>query len=111
MMGTAQAKVPTRATQGEVIQIKTKLYHPMETGWRKDANGNEVPRKRAHVFVCRFKGREVFRANFHTGVSADPYLSFYTKAIESGVYEFTWTEDDGTEFSASAPITVVSVAQ
>jgi sulfur-oxidizing protein SoxZ len=78
----------------------------METGWRKDASGNTVPRKRIHSFACTLNGKPVMQATFDAGVSADPYLSFFTTATESGVYEFTWIEDGGAEFGASASIRV-----
>jgi sulfur-oxidizing protein SoxZ len=103
----AHVRVPRQAVRGELIHVKTKLEHPMETGWREDASGRKVPRKRIHSFACRLGPRTVFRAQFHAGVSADPYLSFYTRATQSGVYEFTWTEDGGAEFKASAAIEVV----
>ena len=32
-------KVPKEAKKGEVIELKTLLSHPMETGFRKDASG------------------------------------------------------------------------
>jgi sulfur-oxidizing protein SoxZ len=36
--------VPRKARRGEVIEIKTLLSHPMETGYRRDNVGNPIPR-------------------------------------------------------------------
>ena len=82
-----QVSVPRRAARGEVVLVRAKLRHPMETGWRKDASGATVPRKRIHGFQCAFNGLEVFRAVLHAGVSSDPYLAFNVVASESGDFE------------------------
>ena len=37
-------RVPTSAKKGEVVEIKTLITHPMETGQRKDSDGKIVPR-------------------------------------------------------------------
>ena len=34
-----RVKVPRRARAGDVVLVRAKLRHPMETGWRKDASG------------------------------------------------------------------------
>ena len=36
-------KVPKQASAGEAITIKTLISHKMETGLRKDADGNKIP--------------------------------------------------------------------
>jgi sulfur-oxidizing protein SoxZ len=38
-------KLPAEAKKGEVIEIKTLLPHVMESGQRKDKDGNAIPRK------------------------------------------------------------------
>ncbi|MBT3906314.1 MAG: thiosulfate oxidation carrier complex protein SoxZ [Rhodospirillaceae bacterium] len=108
MTATLQIKVPNQAKLGEVIMLRAKLRHPMETGWRKDSAGKTVPRKRAYKFFCEFEGQEVFRADLHSGISADPYLAFYTKALRSGRYRFKWYEDGGRVYEKSATIEVIS---
>jgi sulfur-oxidizing protein SoxZ len=99
-------KIPGRAKAGEIIAVKAKLKHPMETGWRKTRNGQTVPRNRIHKFVCTFNGAEVFRAELHSGVSADPYLLFPARVAESGTFSVTWFEDGGREYVATAEIKV-----
>jgi len=39
-------------------------------------------------------------------ISANPYLSFFTTATESGTFDFEWIGDNGFSQTASAPITV-----
>ena len=50
-----KVKVPRKAKKGSVIQIKTALKHPMETGWRKNKDGKTVPKNRIEKFVCKFR--------------------------------------------------------
>lgn len=107
MTTAPSVKIPQSAKAGEVIRIKAKLKHPMETGWRKKSDGETVPRNRIHKFVCTFNGAEVFRADLHSGVSADPYLMFPARVMESGDFKFTWFEDGGGVYEKSAAIKVV----
>lgn len=106
MTPIAHVKVPRQAKEGEVVLLRAKLKHPMETGWRKNAAGKTVPRKRINKFVCEFEGREVFRADLHSGVSADPYHGFYVKASKSGTFAFKWFEDGGKVYERGAAMEV-----
>ena len=98
--------VPKTAKKGEVITIKTLISHSMETGLRKDKSGKKVPRKIINKFIATYNGEEVFRADWHPAISANPYMSFNTIATESGTLEFQWVDDDGTVYKKSAKITV-----
>ncbi len=105
---TPRVRVPKDVKAGEVVEIKTLISHEMETGRRKDSFGLGVPRKIINSFVARFNGQEVFRAAWHPSISANPYQSFFLKATESGVLEFTWRDDDGTEYSCTAQLNVIA---
>ena len=39
-----RVKVPKSASAGEAITIKTLISHKMESGRRKDSDGNTIPR-------------------------------------------------------------------
>ena len=99
-------KVPKEAKKGEVIEIKTLLSNVMETGLRKDAAGNVIPRKIINKFTCEFNGKPVFSADLEPAIAANPYLQFTAKVDESGTFTFTWTDDDGTVTTAEEKITV-----
>jgi sulfur-oxidizing protein SoxZ len=102
-----RVKVPKTATKGEILEIKTLITHKMETGLRKDKKtGKEIPRQIINKFTCTFNGKEVFSADWHPAISANPYMSFYTTATESGTFEFTWTDDDGSVYTKTAKLTV-----
>jgi sulfur-oxidizing protein SoxZ len=61
---------------------------------------------RTFAAVCRYNLGEVFRAALGTGVAANPYLRFFTRAADSGELEFWWLDDDEVEATARATITV-----
>jgi sulfur-oxidizing protein SoxZ len=88
-------KLPASAKVGEVIEIKTLVSHVMETGQRKDPDGKAIPRNIINAFSAKFAGAEVFSAELHPGISANPYLAFFMKVPGPGEFEFTWVEDGG----------------
>ncbi len=105
-MASALINVPKRAKRGDVIEIRALTSHIMETGYRRTAAGEIIPRDIITSFTCRYNGREVFRADLFPAISANPYLSFFTTASESGTFEFEWIGDNGFSQTASAAITV-----
>ncbi|MFQ6022343.1 MAG: thiosulfate oxidation carrier complex protein SoxZ [Acidiferrobacterales bacterium] len=108
-MAKPRVKVPAQVKKGEVFEVKTLISHKMETGQRKDKKtGKKIPRKIINKFVVKYNGEEIFSADFHPAISANPYMSFYTTATESGELEFIWIDDDGKEYKTTAKINVVS---
>ena len=82
------------AKQGEVIQIKTLAEHNMETGVRRDSDTGVIyPRLIIQKVTAKYNGVIVFRANWFSGVSANPYLAFFVTAKESGLIEVEWKDD------------------
>jgi sulfur-oxidizing protein SoxZ len=106
-MAKALIRIPSQAKKGDVIEIKTLISHPMEPGQRRDNMGRLIPRHILNRFVCTYNGEEVFRADLFPAIAANPFLSFFTVAAESGELVFQWTDDDGTIQSETAKITVV----
>jgi sulfur-oxidizing protein SoxZ len=105
-MASALINVPARARRGEVIEVKTLISHPMETGYRRTQLGASIPRDIIRLFVCTYNGTEVFRAELHPAVAANPFIAFSTVAAESGTLTFQWTGDKGFAVTESAAIVV-----
>ena len=97
--------VPTKAKRGEVIEIKTLISHDMESGYRPDSVGRMIPRNIINLFVASYNGVEIFRAELHPAIAANPFLSFTTIATESGRIDFTWTGDN--DFSATETAQII----
>jgi sulfur-oxidizing protein SoxZ len=105
-MAAALINVPHKAKRGDIIEVKTLVSHIMETGFRRTAAGDLVPRNIITSFTCRYNGDEIFRADLFPAIAANPFLSFFTIAKESGKFEFEWIGDEGFSKTASASITV-----
>jgi sulfur-oxidizing protein SoxZ len=105
-MASALINVPAKAKRGEIIEIKTLMSHIMETGYRRTAAGEVVPRDIITSFTCRYNGVEVFRADLFPAIAANPFITFFTVATESGKFDFDWVGDEGFAESASASIVV-----
>ena len=106
-MARAIVKLPSQAKKGEIIEIRTLASHTMETGFRHSDTGKPIPRDIITRFVCTYNGAEIFSADLYPAISANPYLTFSTVAVESGQLEFKWTGDNGFSVAESANITVV----
>ena len=102
----ARLRVPTTAKKGELIEVKTLITHPMETGQRKDAAGKLVPRLIVNTLTVTYNGKPVLNARLEPAVAANPYLSFFVKVEESGTLKFTWTDDNKQSWTAESKIDV-----
>ena len=98
--------VPKRVKRGEPFDVKLLISHPMESGQRHDDMGQPIPRDIINSFVCTYNGTEVFRAELHPAIAANPFIVFSTVATESGTLAFQWTGDNGFSATESAAITV-----
>jgi len=106
-MAKPRVKVPKSATAGEIITIKTLVSHKMESGQRKDADGQVIPRQIINKFTCEFNGQPVFSCDLDPAVSANPYFEFTVKVDEPGTFKFTWVDDDGSVIEAEQAIEIV----
>lgn len=102
---SARMNVPDTARPGEVVQVKVLISHPMETGFRTGMDGKLVPRNIIRELRCVYGGNEVFRADLHPAISANPFFAFYLRAEASGDVTLHWVDEEG-EHSESARLTV-----
>ena len=98
--------VPAKAKRGEVVAIKSLISHTMENGFRHDNVGKPIPRDIITALVCTYNGEEIFSTTLYPAIAANPFITFYTVATESGTITFKWTGDNGFAAEASAKITV-----
>ncbi|ETW14293.1 putative sulfur oxidation protein [Roseivivax marinus] len=101
-----RVRVPSSASAGEVVTIKTLISHQMESGQRKDSEGNTIPRSIINRFVAEFNGETVVDVKMEPAISTNPYFEFQAKIPESGTMSFTWYDDDGSVYEDSQEITV-----
>ena len=103
---TPRVRVPRDAAAGESIVIKTLISHPMESGQRKDGDGNLIPRSIINRFTCEFNGQSVIDVTLEPAISTNPYFEFQSLVPESGTCTFTWYDDDGSVYTDTKDIAV-----
>ena len=99
-----RVKVPKKATAGDTITIKTLISHKMESGQRKDSDGNQIPRSIINRFTADFNGQNVIDVTMEPAISTNPYFQFEATVPESGEFVFTWYDDDGDVYTTSKKI-------
>ncbi len=105
-MARVVVTLPATAKRGEVIEIRTLAAHDMETGLRRTQYGELIARDIITRLTCTYNGVEVFSAELHPAMAANPLVTFHTVATESGTLEFRWTGDNGYAAAHTARITV-----
>ena len=97
-------KLPKSAAAGESISIKTLINHAMESGQRRDADGNTVPRSIINRFTTEFNGQTVVDVVMEPAISTNPYFEFEAVVPEAGEFKFTWYDDDGSVYEETKEI-------
>lgn len=89
-------KIKTRL-KGDVVEVKSLIVHPMETGARKDPDTGElVPRHHITQLTFANNGEDVMVANFSTAVSRNPYINFRFRGAKAGdVLRVSWVDNLG----------------
>ncbi len=98
--------IPKTATKGEIVPIRVIVQHDMESGYRHTERGVRVARDIIRDFVCTYDGVEVFRAELHPAMGANPTFSFFTVATQTGTLVFKWAGDNGYASSVKSTLTV-----
>ncbi|MDP5218959.1 thiosulfate oxidation carrier complex protein SoxZ [Ruegeria sp. 2205SS24-7] len=101
-----RVKVPKTAAAGETITIKTLISHKMESGQRKDKEGNVIPRSIINRFTCEFSGETVVDVTMEPAISTNPYFQFDATVPEAGEFVFTWYDDDGSVYDTKKSIEI-----
>ncbi|MBN2631746.1 MAG: thiosulfate oxidation carrier complex protein SoxZ [Rhodobacteraceae bacterium] len=101
-----RVKVPKSAAAGEIVTIKSLISHKMESGQRKDAKGELIPRSIINRFTCDFNGVNAIDIAIDPAVSTNPYFEFDVKVDAAGEFKFTWYDDDGSVYEESKTIEI-----
>lgn len=104
-LATPRIRIPRSARAGEVIEIRTLMEHPMETGLRHDG-ARAVARDMLTRLQVRMNGETLLVAEFQNGTSANPYHVFFVRIERSSSFDFTWTDERGRTARAEARVAV-----
>ncbi|HWQ40003.1 MAG TPA: thiosulfate oxidation carrier complex protein SoxZ [Burkholderiales bacterium] len=83
--------------QGEIADVKVLIFHPMETGLRKDpVTGQTVPAHFIKTIVATHNGKPVLQAQWSQAVSRNPFLNFRVRGAKAGDrIALSWEDDRG----------------
>ncbi len=98
---------PAQPRSGEVVEVRIIIGHPMESGQRRNDQGERIRRNLINKLRCTYDGAVVFDADIGTGIAANPLFVFWMRATRSGDLRFDWVDDDGVTGDAVHALTVV----
>lgn len=93
-MNPPRIRAPRQARAGEVVEIRTLIEHPMETGLRQEG-GRLVPRDMLARLVVRVNGEVALQAEFRNGSAANPYHVFFLRLERASEVEVSCTDEQG----------------
>jgi sulfur-oxidizing protein SoxZ len=104
-LNAPRLRVPRSARAGEVVEIRTLIEHPMETGIRHDG-GSAPPREMLNRMTVRVNGEVALQAELRNGTSPNPYHVFFLRLERTSELEFTFADERGRTTRATARVVV-----
>src|SRR5690242_6548514 len=90
---------------GDVVLVRLLVSHPMETGLRKNPEGELVPAHFIELLTITHQGRTVLSAQWGPAVSRNPYLAFKFKGGKKGdKINISWSDNLGQSASEEATL-------
>jgi len=81
--------------EGEVVNVRALISHPMETGLRKDSSGNTIPAHYITEVVASVNGKPVLTSEWSGAISTNPYFEFDVKAKPGDKITLKWVDNKG----------------
>jgi sulfur-oxidizing protein SoxZ len=82
--------------KGDVTEVKLIISHAMETGRKKDDFGQLIPAHFIQLVTVTLNETPVLEMQWGTGISKNPYLTFYLKDAKVGdKIAVTWHDNLG----------------
>ncbi len=90
--------------QGDVVNVRALMSHPMETGLRKDSSGNTIPAHYITEVVASVNGKQVLTAEWSGAISTNPYFEFDVKAKAGDKITLKWVDNKGESQEQSVDV-------
>lgn len=92
--------------KGEITEVKVLMSHPMETGRRKNDLDEVIPAHFVQLVSATLNGTPVLEAQWGTGISKNPYLTFHLKGAKLGdIVAVTWHDNQGASSQHQIAVT------
>ncbi len=83
-----------------VAEVKSLMPHPMETGTRRDPEGELIPAHYIETVTCFKNDEQIMQAHWGPAVSKNPFFAFKVKDSKPGdTIRITWTDNLGEQGS------------
>jgi sulfur-oxidizing protein SoxZ len=104
---TMEANMKMRAKlKGDITEVKVIMSHPMETGRKKDDFGALMPAHFIQLVTASLNNLPVLEMQWGTGVSKNPYLTFYLSNAKVGdKIVLTWHDNFGATGTGEIVVT------
>lgn len=82
--------------QGEIADLRILMQHPMETGQRKDDQGQTLAAHFIQTFTVTHNGKAMIEGQLNTSISKNPLFAFKARGIKAGdKLTVSWTDNAG----------------
>jgi|SRR5579859_2103590 len=87
--------------RGDLADIKVLMFHPMETGLRKDPlSGELIPLHFIRHLVVTHNGKVVMDAQWSRAISKNPFVNFRIRGAKAGdKVAISWEDNKGATAS------------
>jgi sulfur-oxidizing protein SoxZ len=97
-------RVKAKAKDGKT-EVKMMAKHEMESGQRKDKDGNPIPAQFINNVKVTYAGNTVFETNMGPAISKNPYLAFtFDGGAKDETIDIAWSENTGGSGSDTGKI-------
>ena len=94
--GDIQVRAPRKIAVGQIIPIKVRIIHPMESGLRKDEKTQEViPAHFINSVKIYYGDKLLTDFDWTYAVSKDPFLTFNLRADKTAPLGIVWKDNKG----------------
>ena len=91
----AKVKIRGKLKDG-IANVKSLMPHPMETGTRRDPDGNRIAAHYIETVTCYKNDQEIIKAFWGPSVSKNPYFAFKARNATAGdVIKIAWVDNLG----------------
>jgi sulfur-oxidizing protein SoxZ len=92
--------------ENDKTTVKAIIFHPMETGLRKDKkSGKPIPAHYITEVSCEHNGKSILKCMWGPGVSKNPFFSFRFAGAKPGdKLKISWVDNQGQAGSSESQI-------
>ena len=103
-MAKSTIKLRIKEKKG-VVQVKSLITHPMDTGLRRNSKGDKIPAHYITEVLVEANGEPVMTANWTGSISKNPFISFNYIGDKSDVVKLSWKDNLGKSDSKEKIVT------